>query len=53
METTLTPPELPVVVVRYRRSEAMPMIVVYASTGTFGDPHALAEALATELMTIE
>ena len=29
------------------------MIDVYAATGTFGDPHALAEALATELMTIE
>ncbi len=31
----------------------MPMIDVYAATGTFGDPHALAEALATELMSIE
>jgi phenylpyruvate tautomerase PptA (4-oxalocrotonate tautomerase family) len=31
----------------------MPMIDVYAATGTFGDPHALAQALATELMTIE
>ena len=31
----------------------MPMIDVYAAAGTFGDPHALAETLATELMTIE
>ncbi len=31
----------------------MPMIDVYASTGTFDDPHALAQALATELMSIE
>ena len=31
----------------------MPMIDVYAAAGTFGDPHALAEALATELMKIE
>jgi hypothetical protein len=31
----------------------MPMIDVYAATGTFGDPHALAQAVATELMTIE
>ena len=31
----------------------MPMIDVYAATGRFGDPHALAQALATELMTIE
>ena len=31
----------------------MPMIDVYAAAGTFGDPHALAQALATELMTIE
>jgi hypothetical protein len=31
----------------------MPMIGVYAATGTFGDPHALAKSLATELMTIE
>ena len=29
------------------------MIDVYAATGIFGDPHALAEALATELMSIE
>jgi len=29
------------------------MIDVYAATGTFGDPHALAKSLATELMTIE
>lgn len=31
----------------------MPMIDVYAATGTFAEPHALAQALATELMTIE
>ena len=31
----------------------MPMIDVYATAGTFGDPHALAQKLATELMTIE
>jgi len=31
----------------------MPMIDVYAASGTFGDPHALAKRLATELMTIE
>jgi phenylpyruvate tautomerase PptA (4-oxalocrotonate tautomerase family) len=31
----------------------MPMIDVYAAAGTFGDPKALAKALATELMTIE
>jgi len=31
----------------------MPMIDVYAASGTFGDPHALAQTLATELMTIE
>ena len=31
----------------------MPMIDVYAATGTFADPHALAQGLATELMTIE
>jgi phenylpyruvate tautomerase PptA (4-oxalocrotonate tautomerase family) len=31
----------------------MPMIDVYAAEGTFGDPQALAQALATELMTIE
>jgi phenylpyruvate tautomerase PptA (4-oxalocrotonate tautomerase family) len=31
----------------------MPMIDVYATAGTFGDPKALAKALATELMTIE
>jgi phenylpyruvate tautomerase PptA (4-oxalocrotonate tautomerase family) len=29
------------------------MIDVYASTGTFANPHALAQALATELMSIE
>jgi len=31
----------------------MPMIDVYAATGTFSDQHALAQKLATELMTIE
>ena len=31
----------------------MPMIDVYAAEGTFSDPHALAQSLATELMTIE
>ena len=31
----------------------MPMIDVYAAAGTFGDTHALARKLATELMTIE
>src|ERR1700693_3126705 len=31
----------------------MPMIDVYAADGTFADPHALAQGLATELMTIE
>jgi len=31
----------------------MPMIDVYAATGTFGDSRALAQALATELMKIE
>jgi hypothetical protein len=31
----------------------MPMIDVYTAAGTFGDPQALAQALATELMTIE
>ena len=31
----------------------MPMIDVYAAAGTFGDQHALAQNLATELMTIE
>ena len=31
----------------------MPMIDVYAAEGTFSDPHALAQGLATELMTIE
>jgi len=29
------------------------MIDVYAAEGTFGDPHGLAQNLATELMTIE
>ncbi len=31
----------------------MPMIDVYAAAGTFGDQHALAQKLASELMTIE
>jgi phenylpyruvate tautomerase PptA (4-oxalocrotonate tautomerase family) len=31
----------------------MPMIDVYAAAGTFGDVHAFARNLATELMTIE
>ena len=31
----------------------MPMIDVYSASGTFGDPHALAQGLATELMAIE
>lgn len=31
----------------------MPMIDVYASTGTFSDPHALAKDLASTLMQIE
>ena len=31
----------------------MPMIDVYAAEGTFANPHALAQGLATELMTIE
>jgi len=31
----------------------MPMIDVYAATGTFSDQRALAQKLATELMTIE
>jgi phenylpyruvate tautomerase PptA (4-oxalocrotonate tautomerase family) len=31
----------------------MPMIDVYAAAGTFGDQYALAQKLATELMTIE
>ena len=31
----------------------MPMIDVYAAEGTFGDTHALAKSLASELMTIE
>jgi phenylpyruvate tautomerase PptA (4-oxalocrotonate tautomerase family) len=31
----------------------MPMIDVYAAAGTFGDTHALAQHLVTELMTIE
>ena len=31
----------------------MPMIDVYAATATFDDQHALAQKLATELMTIE
>ena len=31
----------------------MPMIDVYAAAGTFADPRALAQKLATELMAIE
>jgi hypothetical protein len=31
----------------------MPMIDVYAVAGTFGDPRALAQKLASELMAIE
>src|SRR6266851_1359555 len=31
----------------------MPMIDIYAAAGTFRDPHALAQRLAAELMTIE
>jgi phenylpyruvate tautomerase PptA (4-oxalocrotonate tautomerase family) len=31
----------------------MPMIDVYAAAGTFGDTHALAQALATAVMTVE
>ena len=31
----------------------MPMIDVYAATGTFADPHRLASDLARTLMTIE
>ncbi len=31
----------------------MPMIDVFAASGTFADPHGLAQALATELMKIE
>ena len=31
----------------------MPMIDVYAAAGTFGDPHTLAQKLASELMAIE
>ena len=31
----------------------MPMIDVYAAAGTFGEPHALAQKLASELMAIE
>jgi hypothetical protein len=36
-----------------RNPDSMPMIDVYAAAGTFGDAHALAKNLATELMTIE
>jgi DNA-binding CsgD family transcriptional regulator len=35
------------------RKRPMPMIDVYAAAGPFGDQHALAQKLATELMTIE
>jgi len=31
----------------------VPMIDVYAVAGTFGDPHALAQSLASALMTVE
>ena len=31
----------------------MPMIDIYATTGTFGDPHALATSAASTLMRIE
>jgi phenylpyruvate tautomerase PptA (4-oxalocrotonate tautomerase family) len=31
----------------------VPMIDVYAVAGTFGDPHALAQSLAAELMAVE
>jgi phenylpyruvate tautomerase PptA (4-oxalocrotonate tautomerase family) len=31
----------------------VPMIDVYAAAGTFGDPHALAQNLASALMTVE
>ena len=31
----------------------MPMIDVYVAAGTFGDPHALAQKLASDLMAIE
>jgi phenylpyruvate tautomerase PptA (4-oxalocrotonate tautomerase family) len=37
----------------HRRGAAMPMIDVYAATGTFRDPHQLASDLARTLMTIE
>jgi len=36
-----------------RNPDSMPMIDVYAAAGTFGDAHALAKNLASELMTIE
>ena len=38
---------------RRRKESTMPMIDVYAAAGTFSDQHALAQKLATELMTIE
>lgn len=37
----------------HRNGVAMPMIDVYATTGTFQDPHQLAAKLAETLMTIE
>jgi phenylpyruvate tautomerase PptA (4-oxalocrotonate tautomerase family) len=37
----------------YARSIAMPMIDVYATAGTFADPHLLAADLAAAVMTIE
>jgi phenylpyruvate tautomerase PptA (4-oxalocrotonate tautomerase family) len=36
-----------------REQNAMPMIDVYAASGTFGDPHQLAADLARTLMAIE
>jgi hypothetical protein len=36
-----------------RNHDSMPMIDVYAAAGTFGDTHALARNLATDLMKIE
>jgi phenylpyruvate tautomerase PptA (4-oxalocrotonate tautomerase family) len=38
---------------RNERTNPMPMIDVYAAAGTFGDPRALAQKLAYELMAIE
>src|SRR4249920_478308 len=36
-----------------RRSSPMPMIDVTATEGTFADPHALAQAVAAAVMSIE